>query len=213
MKLQLGTASLGLFLAITAIFGLTPGSTQAGLIKTGSVILDESTNLEWLDLTVTANRFHTEITGAFGDGDEFAGWRYGTAAEIGTLFTSAGYPPGTPGPASPEAAAMIDLLGRTKDAPNGGGSVTIGAAGLYFDSMGIYQQAILEQINPNFISPDGLTEAKLLSTVFISLRFPLPQGHWLVRSAANSTSVPVPGALFVLMIGLAGLGIVRTRHS
>lgn len=212
MKTYLKSAAVGLSLA-TAALGLTTISAQAALIKTGNIILDESTNLEWLDLTQTANRIHTEITGAFGAGQEFAGWRHGTANEIGTLFTSAGYAPGYLSPADPAMVAMIDLLGHTITVSNGERGFVIGASGVYFDSNGLYQNAALLQFDPTSSRPAGLDESTLVFTTFLSLRFPLVEGHWLVRSAETLTSVPLPGALLILMIGLAGFGALRKRHA
>lgn len=79
---------------------LAPFSANAGLIlindkkfdDKGDITVDLQTGIEWLDLTVTANRSYNDVQndlsnegGAFSPSDR---WRYATMQEIKTLFSN-----------------------------------------------------------------------------------------------------------------------------
>ena len=55
-----------------------------------SKTLDSSTNLAWLDINQTTNRSFLDVSGQFGPGGAFEGWRYATKSEVMTFFTNAG---------------------------------------------------------------------------------------------------------------------------
>ena len=72
---------------------LVPGSGDQLLT------LDTETNLEWLNLTATANRSANEVSGGFGGFTTTHGFRYAIGADLGTLYTHAGITKGLSEPA------------------------------------------------------------------------------------------------------------------
>lgn len=72
---------------------LVPGSGDQLLT------LDTETNLEWLNMTVTANRSANEVLGGFGELTTTHGFRYATGADLGTLYAHAGITKGLSEPA------------------------------------------------------------------------------------------------------------------
>ena len=87
---------------------------QAILIDNGSMTLDTGTGLEWLDLTESINRSFDNVSGQFGAGGDFAGWRHANFAIVSTLFVNAGFPDGCDvSPASPDMFQAIQLFGQT----------------------------------------------------------------------------------------------------
>lgn len=56
----------------------------------GLLTLDTETGLEWLDLTETTSMTVAAVTAKFGSGDDFDGFRYATATEVGDFYTNAG---------------------------------------------------------------------------------------------------------------------------
>ena len=56
----------------------------------GLAILDTASNMEWLDLTETADLTVDYVSGQFGPGGEFEGWRFATYSEGQQLLVSAG---------------------------------------------------------------------------------------------------------------------------
>ncbi|GKS58830.1 hypothetical protein YTPLAS18_23570 [Nitrospira sp.] len=61
--------------------------------------LDTDTNLEWLNLTATANRSVNEVLGGFGGFVTTHGFRYAIGADLGTLYAHAGITKGLSEPA------------------------------------------------------------------------------------------------------------------
>lgn len=60
---------------------------------------DSDTNLQWLNLTVTAGRSYNEVMGGFGGFTTTHGFRYADGAEIGELCSHAGITKGLTEPA------------------------------------------------------------------------------------------------------------------
>lgn len=54
------------------------------------VTYDSATNLDWLNLTVTANRSYLEILAGFGGFMSIFGFQYATQSQVTTLFQHAG---------------------------------------------------------------------------------------------------------------------------
>ena len=54
------------------------------------ITYDTETNLQWLNLTATANRSRNEVLAGFGGFTTTYGFRYATGAEVGELFRHAG---------------------------------------------------------------------------------------------------------------------------
>ena len=56
----------------------------------GALTLDTSTGLEWLSPIYSLGRSYTDVSGQFGVGGNFQGYRYASNAEITALFVSVG---------------------------------------------------------------------------------------------------------------------------
>ncbi len=81
--------------AITATALLFSLPSQAGLVSldwktAGDGLITSDGTLEWLDLTETAGRSYNDVSGKFGVGQEFEGFRYATVFEVRSLWTAAG---------------------------------------------------------------------------------------------------------------------------
>ena len=50
-----------------------------------NLITSDDYGLEWLDLTVTANRSYDDVSSKLGPGEEFDGWRYASLEEISAI--------------------------------------------------------------------------------------------------------------------------------
>ncbi|MFC1772609.1 VPLPA-CTERM sorting domain-containing protein [Pseudomonadota bacterium] len=85
---------LGTLYAVVLIF-VTP-SSNAALVSNDwktvgdNLITRDDFGLEWLDLTVTANRSYDDVSNKLGPGEEFDGWRYASLTEISNLLNSSG---------------------------------------------------------------------------------------------------------------------------
>lgn len=85
MKLKKTLIAATLLLSITsaqAALVATDWKTQGDALST----LDEQTGIEWLDLTETVGMSYSQISGMFGNGGQFGGWRFPTATEIFSLY-------------------------------------------------------------------------------------------------------------------------------
>ncbi|MES2294310.1 MAG: PEP-CTERM sorting domain-containing protein [Pseudomonadota bacterium] len=56
----------------------------------GAITLDVSTGIEWLAPKYSLDRSYTDVSGQFGAGGDFEGYRYASNAEITSLFVSVG---------------------------------------------------------------------------------------------------------------------------
>lgn len=87
---------------------------QADLIQgRGDQLLawDLEAGLEWLNLTVTANRSYIDVQAGFGGFIGIFGFRFATSAEVSTLFQHAGISTfGGPGPGNPLNLIGIELI-------------------------------------------------------------------------------------------------------
>jgi hypothetical protein len=104
----------------------------------GSLTIDTSTGLAWLNLPASAGYSYDQMTAALQPGGAFAGFRYATAQEVAGLFGSAGIPgigwiPES-SPAFQPVIALINLVRPTSNQdgnPEAGGiSGTWGQTGL-----------------------------------------------------------------------------------
>jgi len=76
--------TIALFLLSAAL------NSSAEIIDLGYITRDTSTGLDWLDLTQTTNRSYDDVSGAFGSGEEFDGYRYASPSEVATLWGNLG---------------------------------------------------------------------------------------------------------------------------
>lgn len=84
--------------------------------------LDTDTNLQWLNLTVTAGRSYNEVMGGFGGFATAHGFQYADGAQISTLCSHAGITKGMTEPAltpSPNDAKNHQGIQTLQDLMNG----------------------------------------------------------------------------------------------
>jgi hypothetical protein len=187
--------------ALGLILASMTSTSYAALINQGLTTLDDDTNLEWLDVTATANlSYDGAKASSFASTD---GFRHATLSEITTLYTNAGITDFSgnlsAGNFSP-AANIVTLLGQTATASterlqqgwydNGssGATTSVAEVSAYFGFGGFGQVE-----TPN--TYPQTTYATTTSGIY---------GNYMVRSSV----VPVPAAAWFFgsaIIGLAGI--------
>lgn len=192
-------------------------NTNAALMSTdwmtagdNALTLDESTGLEWLDLTQTAGRNYNDIVGLDGSnelvaGGNFAGFRYATLIEVETLYLNHGFPStniiGQTNFNPIESAlaqSFINLFGNTS------GNILY-SRGIYeaSPSPGFHYYADVGFLFINTVArvQPGLTVSDSNNNILA--------GHFLVRS----NSVPEPSTFALLSTGLIGFGFRKIRRK
>ncbi|HEY6643657.1 PEP-CTERM sorting domain-containing protein [Povalibacter sp.] len=190
--------------------------SEATLINYGSSTHDTATGLEWLDVNLTSGLTYNSVLNDAG-GFITDGWRYATGAEIDAL---AGRYIGSPeetfsgGLDFIETLIMIGLLEPTFErsfVPGiTGQSLTIATLGYYDDETGGSRVGLAEfMVNVLVPAPgfgDSFTGRWTTFDDFLAPNTLAPQiGSFLVRS----TSVPEPGTMGLLSIGLLALVFAR----
>lgn len=66
-------------------------SSNAGgkILDRGDYLTDTQSNLDWLDVTASANMSYNDIAKQLGKGGQFEGWRFATVGEFNTLINNA----------------------------------------------------------------------------------------------------------------------------
>jgi len=84
----MGIKSISLVMpgAVLAMLSLNAG---AAIIDNGSYTTDTSAGLDWLDVTASLGRSFDDVSGQFGPGGDFEGWRFATTDEFSTLLVHA----------------------------------------------------------------------------------------------------------------------------
>lgn len=169
----------------------------------GLLTFDASTGLEWLDLSVTLGNsiIDTEAMSFFGD------FRWATTTQVDDLTSTtglSGFDVSNDPQKIADSLALCQLMGPTGGtAPDCHLSAILSRAPL--DERIFYSEVFVSIIDSEVKVDinEGLNNAP---------SFPFGgAGSWLVRDAAPST-IPEPGTLLLLTLGLAGLG-VRLRQQ
>ncbi len=175
---------------------LASGNAQSAFIDNGLITLDTTTNLEWLDLTETANYSYDQVELELAPGGLFDGFRRATEDEISSMFTDFGL---VSGPANATHYDFMDLFGVTSHQGNypeifgyadSAGSAMALVYGLDFYSPGenylVVTGGLLHNKSINF---DGF-------------------GSYLVKA------VPIPAGVWLFISGILGfIGITRKRQA
>ena len=188
----------------------------------GSVTIDTSTNLAWLDLSITEGISFNDVSNELGAGGLYAGYRFASPDEVFSLFVEAQIPDinvagdfahiGTVANAAP-ALALIGLMGPSSQTHagvilseiNGFSSQHVFING--FDLI----QMPYARVREGVVTQEGLQSFGEVFTIGTSV-FPTNSyegvGSWLVKPVV----VPVPPAITLLFSGLALLVVVARKN-
>jgi len=198
-----------------------------GAVDHGTYFTDTTSGLDWLDVTASVNRSYSDVSSQFGTGGDFDGWRYATAKEFGNMVdATTGLNTGISALGqiylneNEVFAELIALLGSTFDEP-------------YIQNYGMdYEEYYGVPVGKNvdatlgWIDPEGTSDhwfARIMDDDLyaynedyvstLGRRSPVPtysMGSYLVR---NSGQVPEPSVIALLVIGLAGFGVLRHKNN
>ena len=177
-----------LALVITGAFSFD-NMASAALSRSGDIITDSDTGLEWLVMSQTVNKSPDRIiAGEYGLAAE--GWRHATIAEIKTLFEHAGMLEPIGGFTSRNfsaAKSLMDLMGHTYYVDSQWGR-TYGIQAFTAPpgpSSGRLYPAYLMIAYPGYPNLDGGVGGADFPTWGIPSSVEAPEfGNWLVRSSA-----------------------------
>lgn len=181
---------------------------HAALIDNGDFTTDSTTNLQWLDLTLTRGRSYNDVASQFGAGGEFEGWRHATFSDLNTLFVSLGYSANyLSSPATPGMLANILLFGITQSR-----AVPTGAAGVFDDSAsGSSPSDVGWAILHTEADISNLDGATIVNDEFTADTASFLQGNWLIRSTA--TEISEPGTALIMALGIMGIYFRRRARQ
>ena len=78
-----------------------------------NITRDTTTNLEWLDLTITLGSSFIDTSTQIASGGSLEGFRYATTSEVLTLWSNFGFSPGSGGGFNPGITDAVSFLGNT----------------------------------------------------------------------------------------------------
>lgn len=191
----------------------------------GAITRDTSSNLEWLDVSVSINQSFNYVSTQFGAGGLYSGFRYATGDEVATLFTNAGlnFTYSSSSSDATKVNSLISLVGATSNTNEFFRSslwtrgIAIQTPFDYNPGTGNYQTTEariyteVQSFGPSFTMYTAATSV-------IRGAWPIQTaqsdvGSWLVRNAAVSP-VPAPAAAWMFAAGLPLIGaFVRRRKA
>lgn len=199
MKKQIITLlALSLLLIVPSTSEAVIMSANDTTFGADSITRDTASNLDWLDLTITANQSWNQVNSQLAT--TYAGFRFATDAELNILRTNAGFV-GSALADRDAAIALINLIGiltpsASTNFSDGFTSNLANATDHNFSRL-LYTDTVGQFIIPaSFLGPD-----------IVSPQF----GSYLVRD--SSSVVPEPITLTLFGTGLVGAFIRRRKES
>lgn len=217
------------FISLCMYFSFT-GVSPAAIIDHGDYLTDTATGLDWLDVTETVNMSFDTITGMLGAGGAYSGWRYATGDEFNTLvgnYTGVPITAGFYGMVIQEPDridGLVAMLGSTIDA------AYLASHGMTWDAYYGYAEGAGLDYTSGFIADAAYPDMAWYATLYDADVYessldadyswahydePVPTyldmdsvGSYLVRPAIT---VPEPGVIGLLALGLVGLVATRRR--
>jgi hypothetical protein len=210
-------------LSVTLAFSSAAFAASTNFIDNGSYTTDTISGLDWLDVSTSKNQSYNYVSGQFGVGGVYQGYRYATRTEFSNLisgFTGIDY-------------AWYGLAGH-HDVPTGtltkinnllGPTWTFGIIGMYaLDPNHPYTwlTGLMANTYVRFqpASPRSGTPARYYAHITTSSSSAVgfgdqqdpTRGSWLVRDTLNP--VPIPAAAFMFAPALLGfLGLRRKAKN
>ncbi len=222
-KLQLVFSVLSLFLFFNTVNAALL-SADDSLFGSGSITIDTSTNLAWLDLSITEGISFNKVSNELESGGLYAGYRFASPDEVFLLFVAAQIPDinvpgdfanyGTTENSSP-ALTLIELMGPSYQVQTGDV--------LLSEIAGFSSQHVLVNgfdliqmpyatVREGVITQEGTQSFGEVFTTGSSI-FPSNSyegvGSWLVKPAV----VPVPPSIALFFSGLAFLTILARKNK
>jgi hypothetical protein len=167
-----------------------------------TAVLDTSTELEWLKVSITANTTPSQVFAEMTPGGRLQGFRYATADEFTCGLVSVQLRGGgcSAGWVTNDVAivqAFLDLFGAKFN--------EIGLFGIQIDPQGLN----FPQIYVTIFTLDR-SQLVLFDSQLVNLKESVPASHWLVREAQT---IPEPSTLALLGLGILGLVRLRKVHG
>lgn len=214
---------------ILALMGFTLSfSANSAIIDLGSITQDTSTNLDWLDVTLTRSLSYNEVFAEMGVGGKYEGWRYATVDELNRLIENFGYPSG--GADDDLIELMIHTLGDTSDAyydstdfyvdvaPDGAGGtwgiladINSAAGGAHWYARISDDEYIWRSSGePKSDNPDRVDTRY---SYLLPNSYGIDLGSFLVAASGTAvTPVPLPSVVWLFGLALAGMiGVKRKK--
>jgi len=193
--------------------------SQDSSLGTGSITLDTSTGIEWVD-PYLPNTFGTyplsygEVKTELASGGLLDGFRFATESELSSLlFSSLGY-----GPLSSQIAPSASDKAAAETLFSFFGSTFSISYGPDYKQMildAVYETGVPGQLGRTILSGGKLGSSLLGGSIDAFTMTPTaynydPYGFWLVRDSFG-VAVSEPSSFALLMLGVLSLLIVRRR--
>jgi hypothetical protein len=209
---RLGLACIALLFSLGTLMGSPRAATLEDL---GNFMLDQQSNLDWLDPSLTQGRSYNDIVHNVGVNYIGQGWRFATLDEVHALFDHAGgggtypitqntFPDTEPNPTFDAATTLATLLGYTS---------TFGPPfGFAYGIVADQADATHHYVASYYAVLTGGVRYAWLRDFYHNVdAYGGPeQGAFLVRSHVAVT--PLPGALPLFVSAMAGLGLLVLRR-
>jgi len=207
---------------ISAAAAAAASVAQAGpatLVDHQTYTTDTTTGLDWLDLTETNGLSYDTVVSRLGAGQQFAGWRFASKAEVISFWINAGGIAPFSGAAQGETdwvGQLQGLWGKTYPFVYTVQGYTVqGTIAMTSDQSATCASCnltvyLLNNIDASDSSVGDFAEAQQLNEAYRD-QGQVPIGHALVRESA--TSIPEPTTFALVGAALFGVAATRRRRA
>ncbi|VAW53261.1 hypothetical protein MNBD_GAMMA05-1160 [hydrothermal vent metagenome] len=206
--------SISLLLLIFIIYDASAALIENDdpIFGSSAITFDTTTDLYWLDISLTTNLSYEFISSEFGAGGIYNGYRYATEEEVFSLYSSADIPD-TSGTLTLQNVSsvfsLISLIGRSDKT---GFPEVYGITA----STASFNRSVLRKIENDLVC------STLSDTVLCSMGYRVGVRDYISSNAANEEVgswlvkdvkvVPIPPSIFLLISGLIVLKITGSKR-